>query len=203
MTIHNKPDNQNTEIKSAFEIAMEKFKNEPVKEDAINHESLRTEGCRLAASFIQNEKVDIQKKLQKYPADQRAPVDQGIKEIFMLNIILPRNDKTLHEALRALEGLSIILGLNKRVLAVCGQIDQLLKDYQTKQKMYFSQLKEQFTQQASMLQAQVQSQMRAGIQINPENLPEFQKKWKAIIGQIDEQYGAALDHLKKQLVSFS
>ena len=200
--MQNPQDNEKSPvIKTAFELAMEKLSKEPLPDDTGTDEQHKNKGRKLAASFLRREKIDVKKELKAFSSKDRGAVLEGMQEVFLFNIVLPPSDKTKKESTRALEGLGIIHRNSDNVLAFCGQIDSLLSEYLAQRKKYYNHLKQQFQAQVSMLKATVESQGGQGVRIEPEHLPDFQKKWKEILSQIDEQYGSALSELKRKLAS--
>lgn len=198
---NNQEKNDKKIIKTAFELAMEKLQSEPPPAVDTHAEDTQNKGRRLAASFLRGEKVNIKKHLQEYSKLDRTGAAEGLKEVFLRNLVLPYNEKVKKECRRALEGFAILYGSTRDVLAMCGQIESLLDEYIKQQKSYFSQLKQQFKSEASLMQQQAHAQFGSGVRINPEQLPGFQKKWQELRSQMDEQYEEILNEHKHHLES--
>ena len=68
-------------IKSALEIALEKTKDLQVDKKALLEQEAKTEGRKLAGSFLNNpEEINLTEALKKFPADQLDYVRTGIFE---------------------------------------------------------------------------------------------------------------------------
>lgn len=186
-------------IKTALELALEKVQGDPLPPDILDNEQYRNDGRRLAAAFVRGDKPDLTKTLTSAKDIARPYIEEGIKGIFFLNLVLPRNEEDKLESRKALEGISIVSGSNRKVLALCGEIEQLLTDYFHSSKTYFEQLKQEFSTQEHRIQKQGTTKTGARASVDPEHLPEFRKKWQAVYGELQERYTAALNELKDRL----
>jgi hypothetical protein len=190
-------------IKTALELALEKLKAEPVPSGDSAAESIITEGRRLAAAYLRGEKPDIKKLLKGFPAKDRSLVVQGMRDTFLLNIVLPRTEIAHKECRRSLEGLAQALDNDPALLQACAQVENICKEYLAQFKQMQKQMQQAFKEQAEMLQERAAAQTGMDIRISPEQLPEFQKQWQAQLGQLNEYYGQAIDEIKTQLRTFT
>ena len=79
------------EIKSALELALEKAEQygRASKED-LRQDKFKEEGRQLAVRYLKEEDVDLKKELAAMPPEAQPAARQAMKEVFLRNIILPR-----------------------------------------------------------------------------------------------------------------
>ncbi len=190
-----------TEIKSAFEIAMEKVARiqAPTNEQKLEWGATPV-GQKLAASFLKDN-IDLKKELQGIEEAKRPYVIKSAVEVFTGNIQLPRTPLAETATKRALEGIRQLLGTKKEVAQVLEQVNYVGQQFkafgdQQRQQTY-NQLKQQFTAQ---LQQALQRQGRpANPNINVESMPEFQAEWNRVRMQMDDQFEQHLEEYRATL----
>jgi hypothetical protein len=96
------------DIKSAFEIAMEKISK---IEDATPEERVKWKffpiGEQLGAKFLK-EDINILSELNKYKDPERKFVMQGAVEVLARSIDLPRNDNIKKVNRKAMDGIKLV-----------------------------------------------------------------------------------------------
>ena len=149
-----------------------------------------------------NKKIDLTAELANYKKEAQKYVIKGAEGVLLANISLPKNDVSKSKNEKAIKGL-IKLKVDKSAAeAIFGNIKYLFEHYteqgeQQRQQAYQS-LKAEFS---SRLQQAVEQQLgsAAGLEINVENLPQFQEEWQRTLAQLDSQYLELLDEYKQQL----
>ena len=194
------------DIKSAREIAMEKLAK---MDDATEDERLRwkyfPQGEELAATYL-NQDCNLVAELSKYQGKERDYVVQGIGEILVRNIDLPRNDITGKNNRRAMEGFKLIKNDKPSVENVYSKMRQIFSHYQEQgeqqKKQAYESLKAQFE---ARVQQAIQQQMgtTTNMNINVERQPQFQEEWRKALTQLDAQYIQHLNEYKQELLSIS
>lgn len=196
------------EIKSALEIALEKTKNISVSKEEIEKDIALEQGIKLAAEYLRNPKFDLSAELteikEKLQITHYRLQIQGAEEVFLKNIILPENKDRKKENLRAMEGLFILKKEKDRLRNLFAQIDQFFDDYIQQRKQVHEHLRKKYesflkqTEEMKNLEEQLKNQ---GIKfkIAVEQNPQFQQEWRALLSQIDHDYGQHLETVKKEL----
>jgi len=165
-----------TEIKSAFEIAMEKVARiqAPTNEQKLEWGATPV-GQKLAASFLKDN-IDLKKELQGIEEAKRPYVIKSAVEVFTGNIQLPRTPLAETATKRALEGIRQLLGTKKEVAQVLEQVNYVGQQFkafgdQQRQQTY-NQLKQQFTAQLQQALAEHQhhGHDRAGLDDDVEEV---------------------------------
>ncbi len=190
------------DIKSAREIAQQKTAalGEVTEEERLRWKYI-PQGEKLAVKYI-NKKIDLTAELANYKKEAQKYVIKGAEGVLLANISLPKNDVSKSKNEKAINGL-IKLKVDKSAAeAIFGNIKHLFERYteqgeQQRQQAYQS-LKAEFS---SRLQQAVEQQLgsAAGLEINVENLPQFQEEWQRTLAQLDSQYLELLDEYKQQL----
>ncbi len=185
------------EIKSALEIALEKAeKIGKASKEELKAQEWKEKGQRLAARFLKQEQVDLVRELSEVPPEGKAPLVRGLVEIFLRNIVLPRDEYVLKDARRALEGLNLVFSAFPEVKNLTREIEKLLSQYLQHREALYQQLKQQFEAQLSGMEEALSQQMGVQVKVEAEMHPQFQEEWRKIRDQLDPQYQKQLDYLK-------
>ena len=192
-------------IKSAFEKAMERVEQlERPGEEQILEWKLVPEGRRLAADFLRGEGSPFA-HLSSVSEPHRPYLIQGMSQVLISNLQLPRNEAPQRTNKQVLEGLDRLVEdrpaakeLIKRVRYVFDQYSQFGLP---QREQAYQQLKLQVQQQvADALSRQVGTDTLGSGQVNVESIPEFQQHWLRLSGQLDQQYEQHLEEYRKQLL---
>ena len=194
------------EIKSAFEIAMEKAEKlgEATDEERLKWKYV-PEGKKLAGKHIK-QGINLVAELSQYEDNIKKYIIQGAAEILISNISLPNSDIAKRSNRRAMEGLKVVKSDKAGVENVYSKMRRIFDHYvgegaQQRRQAYES-LKAEF--EAKMKQAlQQQVGTFAGIKLNVERQPQFQQEWRRVQTQLDSQYLKLLDEYKQELSAIS
>ena len=190
------------EIKSAYEIAMEKAAKigEATEEERLRWKYV-PEGEKLAARYLKQD-CELLVELGKYEKDMAGYVAKGAADILIRNINLPKNDITKRNNRRAMEGLKNLKSDKIAVENVYSKIRRIFNHYteqgEQQRRQAYEQLKAEF--EAKVQQA-VQQQLGSvvGIKIDVEKQPQFHEEWHKLQAQLDAQYLKLLDEYKQEL----
>jgi putative protein kinase ArgK-like GTPase of G3E family len=193
------------DIKSAFEIAMEKASK---IEDATPEERVRwksfPKGEQLAAKYLK-EDVNILSELNNYKGDERKYVTEGAVEVLARSIDLPHNDAIKKTNRKAMDGLKLLKKDKSGVENIYSKIRYVFNHYteqgEQQRRQAYEQLKVQF---AAKLQQAMQQQMGANVRLNAnaniERHPQFQEEWRRVLVQLDQQYVNHLNEYRRELI---
>jgi len=194
------------EIKSASEIAREKVEKLGVvtEEERLKWKYV-PEGEKLAARYIK-EDCNLVTELNSYDEKARKYIINGINDILIRNIDLPRNDAARETNKKALEGLKAVKNDKVAVESVFSKMRHVLEHYveqgEQQKKQAYESLKVEFEariQQALKQQTGVNAQMK----IDVERQPQFQEEWMNLQAQMDSQYTKLLDEYKRELLTIA
>ena len=190
------------DIKSAIEIAMEKVEGlgRATDEERLKWEYV-PEGEKLAARYLKQD-CNLVAELSQYEAKIKKYVIQGVADILIRNINLPKNNLVKKTNKKAMDGLKIVKGDKASVENVYSKIRRIFEHYvgqgEQQKKQAYESLKTEF--EARIKQA-VQQQLGSfmGIRIDVERQPQFQEEWHKLLIQLDSQYVMLLDEYKQEL----
>jgi len=194
------------DIKSAFEIAMEKVEK---LEKATDEERLRwrylPEGEKLAARYLKQD-YNLVAELGKYDEKARGCIIEGAAEILIRNISLPKSDLTKRHNRRAMEGLKNLKSDKVAVENVYSKMRHVFNHYmkqgEQQRKQAYETLKTEFETRVRQA-TQQQLGLLVGAKIDVEKQPQFQEEWRRIQSQLDSQYIRLLDEYKQELLAVS
>jgi hypothetical protein len=194
------------DIKSAYEIAMEKIKEIEV---ATPEERMKwkfiPKGEELAGKYMKDD-INLTAELSKYKEDERKYVVQGVSAILTRNVDLPKNDAIKKNNRKVMDGIKLIKKDKTGVENVFSKIRYIFNHYteqgDQQKKQAYEDLKDQF---AIKLQQAVQQQMGANARMNidVERHPQFQEEWRKMLIRLDAQYIQHLNEYKHELLKIN
>ena len=191
------------DIKSAFEIAMEKVNQ---MEESTEEEKLQwkyiPEGEKLAGRFLK-EKVNLLAELKNYDEEVRKYIINGASGILARNISLPINDHTKQNNKKVMDGLKVIKNDKVAVENLFSKIRYIFNHYaeqgEEQKKQAYEALKADLGEKIQQALQQQMSPMM-GAKIDVEKQPQFQQEWRKIQQQIDGQYTSHLNEYIRELI---
>ena len=196
------------DIKSAFEIAMEKISK---IEDATPEERVKWKffpiGEQLGAKFLK-EDSNILSELNKYKDPERKFVMQGAVEVLARSIDLPRNDNIKKVNRKAMDGIKLAKKDKSGVENIYSKFRYVFNHYneqgEQQRKQAYEQVKAQF---AAKLEQAMQQQYGTNVRVNPnvnlEQHPQFQEEWRHVLVQLEQQYINHLNEYRKELIEIA
>lgn len=192
------------EIKTAAEIAREKLEKigEPTEEERLKWK-YGPEGEKLAALYLR-ENINLENEIGKFDTKARQIIVDGINDILVRNITLPRNETAQKINIKSIDGLKALKKDKAALENVFTKMTQILNHYVqegTKQKKEaYAALKAEYEEK---IQEAVRKQtgVNARMNIDVEKQPQFQEDWQQLQAQMEAQYTRALDEYKKELAA--
>ena len=195
-----------SDIKSAFEIAMEKMEKlgRATDEERLKWKYI-PEGERLAVKYLKQD-CNLVVELSQYEEKVRRYIIEGAGDILIRNINLPKDDSAKRNNRRAMDGLKNLKSDKVGVENVYSKIRRIFNHYveqgEQQRRQAYESLKTEFE---AKLQQAVQQQLGSlvGIRVDVEKQPQFQEGWRKIQAQLDSQYLKLLDEYKRELSSIA
>ena len=190
------------EIKSAREIAREKIDGlgEVTEEERLRWKYV-PEGEMLANKYL-NKGCDLTEEFKRYEEKAGVYIKEGVESVLLASIGLPQNEQSESRNKRAMDGLKIIKVDKAAVEDVLDNIRNIFDHYTGQGKQQREQTYESLKAEFKVkLQQAVEQQLGsvAGLEINVENLPQFQEEWRRTSAQMEMQYISLLEEYKKKL----
>ena len=186
------------EIKSTLEMVLERAASMGrASQEEIQAEERAKEGMRMAAEYLQGMEVDFSGIIEATGAS--SPVKQGVVQVFLRNITLPRDDDK-QRAERAMQGLLELSKGSGDLVTIFRDMKGLMDHYRKHQKEIRQQVEEAFRQQMEHALVQQTGQKGLGMKMDPRLHPKFQEEWSKVKSDLDGQYNKALQQ-HKQLVA--
>ena len=190
------------EIKSALELALEKAEQygRATKEDLLQ-DKFKEQGRQWAVQYLKEEEVDLEKELAGIPPEGQAGARHAMKEVFLRNVTLPKDESIDPRQHRALEGM-MLSATNKKAMARLKQeIDQLVQQFLMARNSAYQQLKTSFSQTLGNYTRALEAQLKSKVRLEVENLPEFQQEWRKFEGNLTSQFEPVLEDRKQQMLN--
>jgi len=189
------------EIKSALELALEKAEQygRATKEDLLQ-DKFKEQGRQWAVQYLKEE-VDLEKELAGIPPEGQAGARHAMKEVFLRNVTLPKDESIDPRQNRALEGM-MLSATNKKAMARLKQeIDQLVQQFLMARNSAYQQLKTSFSQTLGNYTRALEAQLKSKVRLEVENLPAFQQEWRKFEGNLTSQFEPVLEQRKQQMLN--
>ena len=186
------------EIKSTMDMVMERAARMAVagagEDDYLGEEQLK-EGMRLGAAFMRGE-PGLSERLTTLSKVEKGAVRKGAVQAMLRNIFLAREVEKQELAEKAMHGLGEIGQGDGKLLQILGEMKKILDGYRQHGEQLKEQLEAQFSQQMALMEQNLAKQTGQAMKLQPSQHPKFQEEWARIQGQLNEQYGKALQQLK-------
>ena len=194
------------DVKSAYEIAMEKVKDiEPATLEERQKWKFVPKGEELAGKYMKDD-INLMTELSRYNDEERKYVVQGVSAILIRNIDLPKNDAVKKNNKKVMDGLTTVKKDKKALENVFSKIRYIFNHYaeqgDQQKKQAYEQVKAQF---AEKLQQAVQQQMgtNSRMEVNVEQHPQFKEEWRKTLVSLDKQYIQNLTEYKHALLALN
>lgn len=189
-----------SQIKSAWEIALEKTEDIQADPEKIRHDELVTQGRRLAGKYITSVKGDfsaVKKAYLNAPAQERNLLQQGIAMTILHNIALPQASD-FEERIKRMKRLAeLIDGQSSQLIT---QIGQFMGKYLQARDSLLERAKQQYKPVYQQKKERLMQKYGRGVSLPPlEQDPEFLQLVQNSYAQLTSQYQQVLDQAKEQL----
>jgi hypothetical protein len=190
------------EIKSALELALEKAEQygRATKEDLLQ-DKYKEQGRQWAVQFLKEEEVDLEKELAALPPEAQPSARVAMKEVFLRNITLPKEEAIDSRLDKALEGIMVVATNKKAMARLMQEIDQLMQQFLMARNTALQQLKNSFMQTLGNYTRALEAQLKTKVRLEVENLPEFQQEWRKFEGNLLDQFEPVLEDRKQQMLN--
>ena len=190
------------EIKSALELALEKAEQygRATKEDLLQ-DKYKEQGRQWAVNYLKEEELDLEKELAALSPEAQPLARVAMKEVFLRNITLPKEEAIDARLNKALEGIMVVATNKKAMGRVKQEIDQLLQQFLMARNSALQQLKNSFMQTLGNYTRALEAQLKSKVRLDVENLPEFQQEWRKFEGNLLDQFEPVLEDRKQQMLN--
>ena len=177
--------------------------------EATDEERLRwkyvPQGEKLAAKYLTQDS-DLTVELSQYDKNVIGYVIEGVTDILIRNISLPKDELAKRNTRQAMEGLKTIKSDKVAVENVYSKMRRIFSHYaeqgEQQRKQAYASLKSEFeAKMQQVIQQQLGTLTR--MTVNAEKEPQFQEEWRKLKSQLDLQYSKLLDEYKQELSSIS
>ena len=187
------------DIKSALELALERAEQygRASREEMLLAQH-QDQGRHLAVQFLKGE-GELTADLKNLPAPVQSAARLAIKEVFLRNLVLPRDNTLDPRQKRAAAGLLLVAENPKAMAQLQAELDQILQQYLQIRTNAVQQLKARFAAGVGQMQQAMEAKYRQKMDLDVEHLPQFQEEWRRFDGQLQDQFGSMLENLKARM----
>ncbi len=187
------------DIKSALELALERAEQYGrASKEEMELAQHQEQGRRLAVQFLKGE-GDLEADLKSLPPQTQPAARLAIKEVFLRNLGLPRENAVDPRQDRAVEGLLLVADNRPAMAQLQTEMEQILQQFLHFRSNALQQLKARFAAGVGQMQQAMEAKYRQPMNVDVERLPQFQEEWRRVQAQLDSQYTKLLDEYKQEL----
>jgi hypothetical protein len=187
------------EIKSAMEMALERAERfGRASKEEMAEARHRERGQQLAVNFLKKE-GDLEAELKAAPPEALPFLRAGAREVFLRNVVLPRNGESDPRLSMALQGLLLAADNPKAMARFKSEVEQLLNNFLQVRNNAYQQLKARFGATLGDYTRALEAQLRQKVRLEVEHLPQFQEEWRRFMGQLQDQFEPLLEDLKARM----
>ncbi|MFI5329689.1 MAG: hypothetical protein ACHQ2F_01445 [Desulfobaccales bacterium] len=188
------------DIKSALELALEKAERYgKASKEEMAAAGYQDQGRQLAVKFLKGE-GDLEADLQNLAPEAREAARNAVKEVFLRSVGVPRNGEVDERLDRSLDGLMLVAAHPKDMARCRTELQQLLQQFLQYRNNAMQQLKARFAQSLVQTQRAMEAKTGQRMQLEAEQLPQFQEEWRRFQGQLLEQFEPMLEDLKARML---
>ena len=190
------------EIKSALELALEKAEQygRATKEDLLQ-DKYKEQGRQWSVNYLKEEELDLEKELAALSPEAQPLARVAMKEVFLRNITLPKEEAIDARLNKAMEGIMVVATDKKAMGRLKQEVDQLLQQFLMARNTALQQLKNSFMQTLGNYTRALEAQLKSKVRLDVENLPEFQQEWRKFEGNLLDQFEPVLEDRKQQMLN--
>lgn len=187
------------DIKSALELALEKAEQYGrASREEMELAQYQEQGRRLAVQFLKGE-GDMEADLKGLPPQIQPAARMAIKEVFLRNLGLPRENAVDPRQDRAVEGLLRVAENPKAMATLQTELGQILQQFLHFRSNALQQLKARFAASVGQMQQNMEAKYRQPMNVDVERIPQFQEEWLRFKGQLQQQFEPVLANLKEKM----
>lgn len=188
------------DIKSALELALEKAERYgKASKEEMAAAQYQDQGRQLAVKFLKGE-GDLEAELKNLAPEAREAARTAVKEVFLRSVGVPRNGEVDERLDRSLDGLMLAAVVPKDMARCREELQQLLQQFRQYRDNAMQQLKARFAQSLVQTQRAMEAKTGQRMQLEAEQLPQFQEEWRRFQGQLLEQFEPMLEDLKARML---
>jgi len=184
-----------------LELALEKAEQygRASKEDLLQ-DKYKEQARQKAVQFLNVEEIDLEQEVAALPREAQPVARVAMKEVFLRNITLPKDEIADVRLERALEGLIAAAADKKAMGRLIKEIDQIMQQFLMARNSAFQQLKNSFGQTLGNYTRALEAQLKTKVRLEVEQLPEFQQEWRKFEGNLTSQFEPLLEDRKRQML---
>ena len=187
------------EIRSTMDMVLERAAKMSESAQAGSDDEGKREGMRLGAGYLRGEEINLSQTLDKYEGAEKAAMLRGIIQALLRNIVLPREKENQAGCEKAMQGLIEVGRGNSELIGIISEMKSFLDRYLDHKEQLMKQLEDSFAQQMGQLEQNLAQQTGMQMNLQPSQHPKFAEEWQRLSGELNDQYGQAMEQHKKMI----
>ena len=187
-------------IKSAWEIALEKTESIEVDKEKLQHRNAVESIRKAAGAYLAADTADAEKLKVDLAGYSPAELREGLMMTVLANISLPASNNAETERLERVRTLlSAASGNSEEAMALMDELVQFIGQYPAHRKDLMDKMKEQYRPILEEKSEKLSKQYGTAVHLSFENDKEFLEAANKNLERLEAQYQATLQNAKAQL----
>lgn len=187
------------EIKSSWEIALEKTKDIQADKSVLESNNYRKEGKKIISEFIDDVSANLDDCFKKFESGQINWVKEGMFEALISHIVLPQNTMAQDQLKHLTQGFTKILGADNKIKMIFEQVAGFYKEYLEQKTGLREAVERQYAPKLEQKRRALSQKMGRDVPLDPESDPEFIQFYRQSLTQFDNHYQEVLTQVKNEL----
>jgi len=188
------------EIKSAWELALERTKDIVTDRDALAGSQQVLLGKKLASRYLEDPgKCDLLKELQKFDGQEREQARQGCLLTLQQNFTLPLTELAGERNARVRQALLDLTNKDASLRKLFDQIQAFFANYAEERAGMQTALEQQYEPRLRQKEAALAKQLGTAVKLTPGQDPEFIQLLKKQLGMFDDRYQKVLAQAREEI----
>jgi hypothetical protein len=189
------------EIKSAWEIALERTKSVEVDKEAVEADRLQKEGRSLISKYLDNTEVNLNDRLRGYEGKRLRWVKGGALKALLANLVLPQDQTARKKIERVSEGFFSVISDKKLLQNLFSQLESFYDEYLGEKDNLKEALVQQYMPRLKQREEEMSRKTGLPVHIDVETDPEFNAQLRKHLSMLEEKYQSVLTKVKSDLTS--
>ena len=188
-----------SEIKSAWEIALERTREVEGNKEAVEADKCRTEGKMVISKFLDDASVNIKESLAPLGQKKQKWMKEGMVQVLLANLILPQDQSGAKKMRQVGEAFHSFIKNAKLLGKMFSQLESFFEEYLEEKDRYREAVDKQYAPRLRQKEEELSQKMGQNVHIDINNDPEYVAMLRRTLVSLEDKYGTVLGQVKSDL----
>ena len=189
------------EIKSSWEIALERTKEVEGNPEAVEADKYQKQGKMLVSKFLGDSSFDLKGNLKSFSGKTLNWVKDGMLQVLLANLVLPQEQLALTKIKRVGEAFYVFIRNTKMLTKMFSQLESFFEEYLAEKERYREAVEKHYAPRLKQKEEELSKKMGQPIHIDINADPEFAATLRKTMASLEEKYATVLGQVKDDLIA--